>query len=122
MSIDKGKRLLEVSQFANNAIKVRKWERQHLPVEQSALAMDLFLIIAHNTLLGAPLTLKALFNSVDFSEAGVRKHLRRMLTEGWCALEGSDHDKRLRFVVAQPKMLDSLSSYLAVVREAYGVA
>ena len=64
------------------AIEVRAWEKAHLPIEQSALALDLFLVIAYNTLCDRPLTLKLLFCSIDFSEAGIRKHLRRMLAEG----------------------------------------
>ena len=103
-----------------NALKVRVWEKTHLPIEQSALALDLFLVIAYNTLRGEPLTLKRLFHSLNFSEAGIRKHLRRMLNEGWCTLEGSEHDKRLRHVVAQPRMIEALSDYVAVLRDAFG--
>ncbi len=105
-----------------NALKVRVWEKANLPIEQSALALDLFLVIAYNTLRGQPLTLKLLFHSINFSEAGIRKHLRRMLTEGWCALEGSEHDKRLRHVVAQPKMLEALEDYITVLKDAFGQA
>lgn len=102
------------------ALKVRDWERSNLPIEHSALALDLFLVIAYNSLRGKPLTLKLLFRSVDFSEAGIRKHLRRLLADGWCALEGSDHDKRLRHVVAQPKMLYALEDYIDVLQDAFG--
>ena len=111
----------ELLPATEKAIKVRAWEKAHLPIEQSALALDLFLVIAYNTLCDRPLTLKLLFCSIDFSEAGIRKHLRRMLEEGWCALEGCPHDRRLRRVVAQPKMLDALTDYVAVLREAFGV-
>lgn len=111
----------ELIPVTEKAIKVRAWEKAHLPIEQSALALDLFLVIAYNTLCDRPLTLKLLFCSVDFSEAGIRKHLRRMLEEGWCALEGCPHDRRLRRVVAQPKMLAALADYVALLREAFGV-
>ena len=87
----------ELIPVTESALKVRNWEKTNLPIEQSALAMDLFLVIAYNTLRGKPLTLKLLFHSIDFSEAGIRKHLRRMLSEGWCALEGTKH--RLDFVL-----------------------
>lgn len=103
-----------------NALKVRDWEKANLPIEQSALALDLFLVIAYNSLRGKPLTLKSLFHSIDFSEAGIRKHLRRLLSEGWCVLEGSEHDKRLRHVVAQPKMLYALEDYIEVLKDAFG--
>lgn len=108
--------------ITESALKVRDWEKANLPIEQSALAMDLFLVIAYNTLRGRPLTLKLLFHSIEFSEAGIRKHLRRMLSEGWCALEGAQHDKRLRHVVAQPKMLTALTDYIQVLQTAFGHA
>lgn len=108
--------------ITESALKVRDWEKANLPIEQSALAMDLFLVIAYNTLRGKPLTLKLLFHSIEFSEAGIRKHLRRMLSEGWCALEGAQHDKRLRHVVAQPKMLTALTDYIQVLQTAFGHA
>lgn len=105
--------------IAENVIKVRTWEKENLPIEQSALALDLFLVIAYNTLCGKPLTLKRLFHSIDFSEAGIRKHLRRLLSDGWCSLEGAEHDKRLRQVVAQPKMLFALEDYVDVLITAF---
>lgn len=110
----------ELIPVTESALKVRDWEKANLPIEQSALAMDLFLTIAYNSLRGKPLTLKLLFHSIDFSEAGIRKHLRRMIQEGWCALQGSEHDKRLRHVVAQPKMLSALTDYIQVLQEAFG--
>ncbi len=118
------------SQFLSNkyliptvqsVINVRSWEKNNLPIEQSALALDLFLLIAYNTLRNKPLTLKSLFHSIDFSEAGIRKHLRRLLKEEWCLLIGSDHDKRLRHVVAQPKMLAALEDYVSVLNNAFGI-
>jgi hypothetical protein len=111
----------ELIPATENALKVRDWEKANLPIEQSALAMDLFLVIAYNTLRGKPLTLKLLFNSIDFSEAGIRKHLRRMLSDNWCSLEGTEHDKRLRYVVAQPKMLHALEDYIGVLRDAFAI-
>jgi hypothetical protein len=110
----------ELLPITENAIKVRDWEKCNLPIEQSALALDLFLVIAYNTLKGKPLTLKLLFHTIDFSEAGIRKHLKRLLADGWCALEGAEHDKRLRHVVAQPKMLSALTDYTIILKDAFG--
>lgn len=109
----------ELIPITENAIRVRDWEKKHLPIEQSALALDLFLLISYNTLIGNPLTLKTLFHSIDFSEAGVRKHLRRLLSEEWCLLIGNERDRRLRHVVAQPKMLLALNAYSKVLTKAY---
>jgi hypothetical protein len=90
------KSISKIINFSEILIQLMAWEKSNLPIEQSALALDLFLVIVHNTLRDRPLTLKQLFNSVDFSEAGIRKHLKRLLAEGWCSLEGSAKDKRLR--------------------------
>lgn len=109
----------EIIPLAENIIKVRNWEKENLPIEQSALALDLFMVIAYNTVKGKPLTLKQLFHSINFSEAGIRKHLKRLLSEDWCKLEGTELDRRLRHVVAQPKMLESLSNYVKVLLDAY---
>jgi hypothetical protein len=111
----------ELIPTVQSVINVRNWERSNLPIEQSALALDLFLLIAYNTLRNKPLTLKSLFHSIDFSEAGIRKHLRRLLKEEWCLLVGADHDKRLRHVVAQPKMLAALEDYVSVLHNAFGI-
>jgi hypothetical protein len=105
--------------ITKSALKVREWERRNLPIEQSQLAPDLFLMIGYNTLVEKPLTLKLLFHSIDFSEAGIRKHLRRLLTDGWCCLIGDVKDKRLKLVVAQPKMLMALDEYSKVLTSAY---
>ena len=111
---------IELLIFAQNLAKVRNWEKRNLPVEQSSLALDLFLVISYNTLKGKPLTLKLLFHSIDFSEAGIRRHLRRLLADEWCSFEGAEHDKRLRYVVALPKMLSALAEYTEVLKDAFG--
>lgn len=105
--------------ITERVMNVREWEKKNLPIEQSQLALDLFLIISYNTIIEKPLTLKTLFHSIDFSEAGIRKHLRRLLTEEWCHLVGDDRDKRLKLVVAQPKMLSALSNYTEVLTTAF---
>ena len=105
--------------ITKSVLRVREWERKNLPIEQSQLALDLFLIISYNTLIEKPLTLKQLFHSIDFSEAGIRKHLRRLLNEEWCQLRGDSNDKRLKLVVAQPKMLLALDEYSKILTTAF---
>ena len=56
---------------------------------------------------------------MDFSEAGVRKHLRRLISEEWCSLIGNERDRRLRHVIAHPKMLQALNAYSKVLTNAY---
>jgi hypothetical protein len=113
------KRLNKLIPITESVLKVRVWERNNLPIEQSQLALDLFLIISYHTLIEKPLTLKQLFHSIDFSEAGIRKQLRRLLKEEWCLLLGDEKDKRLKLVVAQTKMLLAMTEYSKVLSDAY---
>lgn len=104
-----------LSLIAEKIIKVRDWEKANLPIGQSTLAFDLFLLISYHTLQGTPLTLKQLFHSSEFSEAGIRKHLEKLLSEGCCVLEASGKDKRFKHIVAQPRMLELLGNYIEML-------
>ena len=103
----------------SSALRIQVWAKKHLPIENSQLALQLILIISYNTMIKKPLTLKLLFHSVDFSEAGIRKQLRKLLVEDWCCLVEDVKDKRLKLVVAQPKMLNALSEYSELLTSAY---
>jgi DNA-binding MarR family transcriptional regulator len=101
-------------------LKVRNWEETHLPIFQSALAFDLLAVVTHHTLQTAPVSLKKLFASLDYSEAGIRKHLKRVIRDEWIKLEGDGADKRVRVVVAQPKLIELFDEYAKVLNEHYG--
>ena len=103
----------------SSSLRIQVWAKKNLPIENSQLALQLILIISYNTMIKKPLTLKLLFHSVDFSEAGVRKQLRKLLIEDWCCLVEDLKDKRLKLVVAQPKMLNALSEYSELLTSAY---
>ena len=100
-------------------LTVRKWEQANLPLVQSALAYDLIVLIAHHNVLGTPLSLKHLFILLDYSEAGVRKHLRYLIHDGWISLEGVSNDKRIRVVIAKPKLLLTLKKYADLLSDVY---
>lgn len=113
------KTIKKIIPIARNVLKVRQWEKENLPNAQSGLALDLFLVISYNTLLGRPLTLKTLFCTLDFSEAGIRKQLRKLLEDQWIALEGNLKDKRLKHVIAQPKMIAALEQYSMLLKNSF---
>ena len=100
-------------------LTVRKWEQTNLPLVKSALAYDLIVLIAHHTVLGTPLSLKHLFILLNYSEAGVRKHLRYLIRDGWISLEGISNDKRIRVVIAKPKLLLILKEYADLLSDVY---
>jgi hypothetical protein len=100
-------------------LTVRDWEEENLPIERSALAYDLLAVTAHHTVVGMPLSLKHLFTLLNYSEAGVRKQMRRCIRDGWITLESVRNDKRVRVVVAQPKLLMALKEYADLLRNVY---
>jgi len=100
-------------------LKVREWEQANLPLVRSALAYDLIILIAHHTAAGAPLSLKHLFILLNYSEAGVRKHLRYLISNEWISFEGVSNDKRIRVVIANPKLILSLKEYADMLSNVY---
>jgi hypothetical protein len=112
----------ELQPITEAMLTVRDWEEGNLPMERSALTYDLLAVTAHHTVVGTPLSLKHLFTLLNYSEAGVRKQLRRCISEGWICLESVSNDKRVRIVVAQPKLLIALQEYADLLRTVYSRA
>jgi hypothetical protein len=113
----------EVSQsrfiFSQCVRHIRTWEDAHLPLSQSRIAFDLFMLIGHSSQVEQPLTLKELFNSLKYSERGVRYVLEQFVDSGWCEIVGSDQDRRFRLVVATQRLVDKLIEYEQVVLSNY---
>ena len=103
---------IEMLSMLKRAMEIRTWEKLNFPIQQSSIALETIILIAYHTINEKPLTLKALFCNIESSEAGVRKHLKRFVALGWCTLEGSQNDKRLRIIVAQPIMLNIVTEYV----------
>lgn len=111
---------VELLQSVTTAIlQVRSWEDANLPMEQSTLAFDLISLVTHQTIHGKPISLKHLFISLNYSEAGVRKQLRRCIKEQWLRLDDSSLDKRVRLVIAEPKLVALFHEYGELLRAAY---
>ena len=100
-------------------IRDSNWEDSHLPVSQSRIAFDLFILIGHSACEQRPMTLKELFNTLKYSERGVRYVLDQFLDGGWCEIVGHTEDRRFRLVVAKQRLLDALADYERVVLATY---
>lgn len=87
------------------AILVHRWMSENIPNGHSSVAIALFLVIADGNLNQQPPSLKSLFNSLIYSEQGVRTHLSCFIDEGYVSLKISKKDKRVRLVVATPLMM-----------------
>lgn len=102
------KKLLD---FSQSMINIRFWEEKNLPLSQSRIAFDLLLFIANCHYSDTHLTLKYLFNSLNYSERGVRYVLEQFVNNGWCEVVGSTSDKRFRHVVASAKLTIAFEGY-----------
>lgn len=105
--------------FSQCVRHIRTWEDAHLPLSQSRIAYDLFMLIAHSSQTQQPMTLKELFNSLNYSERGVRYVLDQFVDSGWCLVVGSEEDRRFRLVVATQRLTDKLSEYEQLVLSHY---
>lgn len=101
--------------FTQSVQHIRQWEDAHLPVSQSRLAFDLFMLIAHSAETESPMTLKQLFHSMRYSERGIRYVLEQFVAGGWCEITSHQEDKRSRRVMATDKLRIALREYEAVV-------
>ncbi len=55
------------------------------------------------------LSVKALFNSLPYSDMGIRHHLRQLKMDAWLEIHPSMVDKRRKMVVPSEKLLTRLS-------------
>lgn len=69
------------------------------------------MLIARSAILEQPLTLKELFNSLKYSERGIRYVLEHFVDSGWCEVVGHERDKRFRLVVATGLMIIKLQQH-----------
>jgi hypothetical protein len=60
-----------------------------------------------------------LFNSLNYSERGVRYVLEQFIRNEWCEVVGSSIDKRSRNVVASKKLTSAFEAYQAICVESY---
>ena len=92
---------------------LRKWEEENLPFAYSMLSKDLFIFLALNGCIDEAPNYKQLFYSfTTYSQSGIRKHLRRMIKDGWIEIKGSKSDKRLRKIVPTQKFRNALGQWI----------
>ena len=92
---------------------IRKWEDAHLPIYGSLLGRDLVLLLAQYHLEARRFTLKEVYYSLPYSENAVRRHLKRLLADGWISLGPPGPDRRFRFVIPSEKLQRAVERYLS---------
>lgn len=102
--------------FTDAVIAARRWQHHHFGVIGGQLAFDLVAVVMAHRLTGGlrpgrDLTVKHLVASLPYSEAGVRKKLRRVLADGWVQMVPSPHDGRVRVIKPRAKLMDAWAEY-----------
>jgi DNA-binding MarR family transcriptional regulator len=105
--------------LSQNLLAVRQWEDAHLPLDGSLLAFNLLTVVAHHTILGIDLNLKRLIAELNYSEAGVRKQLKRFISQGWLELKNDKNDKRVKFIYATSRLLKILTKHQQYLTRTY---
>jgi hypothetical protein len=54
-----------------------------------------------------PLTVKALFTALPYSDMGLRYHYRRLVTSGWIEVKPSSKDKRNKTLIPTLKLMQA---------------
>lgn len=110
------------SENAKALIKIRNWANANLPVYGSLICYDLALhVLAVDG--ASPAGLKQLYGTLPYSEAHLRRHLRRLERDEWISLKQHPADARNRSIEPTAKMLNAYRDYflLYVTPAAAGV-
>lgn len=91
-------------------IRLRGLTSLHLPIGHSFIPYDILLAVAHASLSNDPLTVKALFTALPYSDMGLRYHYRRLVASGWIGVKSSSKDKRNRALVPSLKLMQAFES------------
>jgi len=102
-------------------MEIRIWERQFLACQNSIVAMDLLVLVAHHSLQRLPLSCKSCYSSLNYSSVAIRKQLCRYEDMGWILIEPCEKDRRVRWVKASPKFEEIMDLYAAAIAKALGI-
>ena len=76
-----------------------------LPLGGSIIAYELMLKLYFSHLQNKPITIKALFSSIPYSDMGIRYHLNKLVENGWIQLEFSEVDRRTKICMPTEKLI-----------------
>lgn len=102
---------MTLSQNAKALIDLRNWADTHLPTYRSRICDDLALTVLSEADQDAPVALKKLYRMLPYSEAHLRRQLRRLEDDSWVQMKPHPIDARNRFIEPTSKMLQAYREY-----------
>lgn len=98
---------------------IRAWEDRQLPMSQSRIAFDLFLLLFEAFRRPREMSLKVVVNSLNYSERGIRYVLDQFIDDRWCELKRHQLDGRTRLIVPTEKLVAVAHEYERFVMTRY---
>lgn len=98
-------------------IALRQAFDDHLPINNSLIALDLLMLVLKCHLEGNRPQVKVLLESLHHSRAGVDYHLRLLIASGWIELLPCQRDKRVRYAQPSAQLLEQFQAALTAVQE-----
>ncbi len=83
-----------------------------LPTYDSLIGYSLFLLLCEYHVSGEAARLKDIYLELGRSQGGVRRILRRLVSDGWVEVSRSEGDQRNRLIAATPKLKRTFEQYL----------
>jgi DNA-binding MarR family transcriptional regulator len=89
-------------------LRIKEVLVEHLPVGVSFISLDILLTVYHQWIGSREegCQMKHLFNSLPYSEMGIRIQLRRLVERGWLSLQPGKSDRRKKYVLITPKTFE----------------
>ena len=103
----------------NNIFSLRLWCRENLPTDNSLIAYDLILLLAHNHNAKKNITVKQLYSSLPHSYTAVRQHYNRFISNGLITLNNDGLDRRIKYIEPTTKLLNIIEKYVEVAEEIF---
>lgn len=85
-------------------VTLRELTSKNLPIGHSFIPYDILLAVMEAYIANNPLSVKALFAILPYSDMGLRYHLRRLIASEWVQLVPSPKDKRSKDLMATNKL------------------
>jgi DNA-binding MarR family transcriptional regulator len=102
---------MNYGQTAKVLIEKRNWADSHLPTYGTLICYDLALHVLRAVGGETPVALKQLYRTLPYSEAHLRRQLRRFEEDQWVRSRPHPDDARNRFVEPTEKMLSAYREY-----------
>lgn len=103
---------IDLDDLVLQLVKLRDLTSKNLPIGHSFIPYDILLAVMQAYIANDPLSVKALFAALPYSNMGLRHHLRRLIASEWVQLVPSSKDKRGKGLIPTSKLIEAFNSII----------